>query len=42
MNVLDRDLGTSELMLDEAEQMKGLCMIGVDHKDVTANSLRLS
>ena len=40
-NALDRDLGVSELMLDKAKQMKGMGMVGVDHKDVTANPLRL-
>jgi hypothetical protein len=40
-NALDRDLGTPELMLDEAEQMKGMGMVGVDHKDITANPLSL-
>ena len=40
-NALDPDLGTPELMLDEAEQMKGLCMIGFDHENVTANPLCL-
>jgi len=40
-NALGRDLGVSELMLDEAEQMKGLCMIGFDHENVTANPLCL-
>ena len=40
-NALDPDLGTPELMLDEAEQMQGMGMTGVDHKNVTANPLRL-
>jgi hypothetical protein len=29
------------LMLEKAEQMKGLGMTGADHKDVTTNPLRL-
>jgi hypothetical protein len=40
-DMLDRDVVAPELTLDQAEQMKGLGMIGVDHEDLTANPLRL-
>ena len=40
-NALDRVIGAAALMLNQAEQMKGLGMTGVDRQDVTANPLRI-
>ena len=40
-DVLDRLVGTAALMLDQAEQMKGLRMTGVDGQDLAAHPLRL-
>ncbi len=40
-NVLDRVAGAAALMLDQAEQMEGLRMSGVDRQDLPADALRL-
>ena len=40
-DVLDRRVGTAALMLDQAEQMKGLRMAAVDRQDLAAHPLRI-
>jgi hypothetical protein len=39
--VLNRVFGPAALMLEQAEQMKGLRVTGIDRKYLTANPLRL-